>query len=72
MTYSEYRASWLANYPDMPEEEIKVFWAEVVDYEKRQETAWKKVADKYEIHDDFAYDKGTGKWCPLEAVTVIA
>ena len=68
MTYSEYRKAWLSEDPDMPEETIESFWAELCDYEERQEAAWQKVTEKYDVYDDFARDKASGKWYPLEAV----
>jgi len=68
MTYSEYRKAWLDEYPNMPEEEIQAFWEEIVDYEKRQENEWKKITENYDLYDEFAREKTTGRWCPLEAV----
>lgn len=68
MTYSEYRKAWLSEDPNMPEETIGEFWAELCDYEERQAKHWQQVTEKYDLYDDFARDKATGKWYPLEAV----
>lgn len=68
MTYEEYKASWLAEVPEMPEEDIRAFWDELCDYEARQTKRWQQVTDKYDVYDDFARDKSSGQWYPLEAV----
>lgn len=74
MTYSEYRESWLDDYPDMPEEDIRTFWNEVVDYEERQKRRWHKILERYDVYGDheMIVDKRTGQRYGVEVLSAVS
>lgn len=74
MTYEEYKASWLTDDPNMPEEDIRAFWDEVVDYEERQEQRWQKITERYDVYGDYemVVDKSTGQRYGIEVLSAVS
>lgn len=73
MTYEEYKKAWLSKVPEMPEEDIREFWAELRDYEERQERRWHKILESYDVYGDYemVVDKRTGQRYGVEVLSAI-
>jgi len=74
MTYEEYKKSWLSEDPEMPEKDIRAFWAELCDYEERQEQRWQKIMGHYDVYGDYemVVDKKTGERYGIEVLSAVS